>query len=313
MDILKRTDQRFEHIERKVGLFILIGLIGIFIALMYMAYKQEFFTTKKIIYFYTSSGKGLYEGQPVRISGFSIGNVEKLYLDDIAKIKVSMSIKTKYLKWIKRDSTVTLTKDSLIGDSVIDISTGKIVSGSVKEYDALEFVADKDFKEMITELRDEIVPVLIDIKDIIKYIKDPDGDLKLTIANLHVFTSELTKTGQQLNILLSNADDLVKSKNKELADVMQSTNQLVQKVDASLPPIIKKIDKSIDDLNKITQDVSKMTEAASEDVPAIVKKAKTIAGSTDDLLDSAKKMWPFSSYLTPAAQKLPNTDSSGLK
>ncbi|MBF0465400.1 MAG: MCE family protein [Nitrospirae bacterium] len=313
MDILKRTDQRFENIERKVGIFILTGLIGLALALIYMGYKQDFFTAKTILYFYTSSGKGLYEGQQVRLSGFSIGNVEKLNLDDIARLRVSLAIKTKYLKWIKKDSVVTLTKDSFIGDSVIDITTGTKVSGSVKEYDTLEFIADKDFKVMITELRDEIVPVLLDIKNIIKYINDPNGDLKQSIGNFRVFSSELIKTGAHLNVLLKDTDDLVKSKNKELADMMQSTTQLVQRVDASLPPIIKKIDKSVDDINRITTDVSKMTLSASDDVPAIVKKAKTIAGSTDELTDSVKKMWPFRSYITPPSQKLPNTDSSGFK
>ncbi|MBF0519719.1 MAG: MCE family protein [Nitrospirae bacterium] len=313
MDILKRTDQRFKRIEQKVGVFILTGLIGIALALIYMAYKQDFFTAKTILYFYTSSGKGLYEGQQVRLSGFSIGNVGKINLDDIARLRVSMSIKTKYLKWIKKDSVVTLTKDNFIGDSVIDITTGTKVSGSVKEYDTLEFVADKDFKVIIAELRDEIVPVLLDIKDIIKYINDPQGDLKQSIGNLRAFSSELIKTGVHLNVLLKDTDDLVKSKNKNLGDMMQSTTQLVQKVDASLPPIIKKIEKSIDDMNKITMDVSKMTQATSDDIPSIVKKAKTIAGSTDELTDSVKKMWPFRSYITPATQKLPNTDSSGFK
>ncbi len=61
---------------------------------------------------------------PVKLSGFRIGRIHKIALDDQAKVIVRLKIDRKYSKWIRADSVATFRQEGLVGDRIIDVSVG---------------------------------------------------------------------------------------------------------------------------------------------------------------------------------------------
>jgi len=100
--------------EFKVGLFIVSTTIIILAALLYLANEKGFFAKVYTFTLSSKSGDGLTEGMPVVFSGFNIGKVSTLELDDKGLVLIKIKISQRHVKWIKADSAFILYRP-LIG------------------------------------------------------------------------------------------------------------------------------------------------------------------------------------------------------
>ncbi|MEK7191388.1 MAG: MlaD family protein, partial [Pseudomonadota bacterium] len=86
MAIMQDQDARFQHLERKIGMFVLVAIFGIVLTIGAIGVKQELFTPKTPIHFITDSAHDIAEGTAVKLRGFNIGKVERLTLTDDARV-----------------------------------------------------------------------------------------------------------------------------------------------------------------------------------------------------------------------------------
>ncbi|MEW6213741.1 MAG: MlaD family protein [Nitrospirota bacterium] len=313
---MKETDQRFVNIEKKIGMFILIAIIGMVLGIAFIGIQRDIFTPKTKIFFVADSGRDINEGQAVKLSGFRIGKVKKLSLNDIARVKVELSINRKYMKWIKTDSKARLTKEGLIGESIIEITPGSINVMRVEENGIIAFEREKGLNEMAEELRNEIKPVLKDIRQIVHYVNDPQSDIKQTLRNLKKLSGDLSTTRQYLDSLFLNTDknltvtvkkidSLVNSAKQTIAD----TDNVIKKFDKDIPNILDKVNRSLENAQKATEDIKKATEHASPQISSILEKGNDLADGAKDVVDSVKKIWPIRSYIEKPGEKTLKVDS----
>lgn len=75
-------------IDKIVGLFILLAVIGLVVILIFLGLNQRWF--KKNVYFYSkfNSAKSLIVGMPITLSGFEIGKVDNIDLNPREKIVI---------------------------------------------------------------------------------------------------------------------------------------------------------------------------------------------------------------------------------
>ncbi|MEW6066874.1 MAG: MlaD family protein [Nitrospirota bacterium] len=313
MKTIRESDERFINLEKKLGLFVLIAIIGIITVFVFIGIQQDIFTAKTKKYFIADSGRDIKEGQSVKLSGFKIGKVKSLELDDIARVKVALSINKKYMRWIKTDSKARLTKEGLIGESIIEIIPGSVQARQFEEDDLIEFEREKEIGKLAEELKNEIMPVLTDIREIIHYINDPHGDVKQTLKNLDVLSKELLITRKNLDTLLNNADKELASAMPKIDSLLETTKQTItttdnvlKKIDKEMPEIMEKVNKSLENVQKITEDVKK----ASPQIPSLVEKGSDIADGAKEVVDSIKKIWPISSAIEESSEKTLRLDSN---
>lgn len=316
MGLMKETDKRFIGIEKKIGLFVFIAVAGIITAMAFIGIQHGVFIPKTKVYFIADSGQGINEGTAVKLSGFKIGKVARLSLDDVARVKVELSINTKYMKWIRTDSKARLFKEGFIGDSIIEITPGSAKAKQVAENGIIEFERAKGFGEIAEELKEEIKPVLSDIKEIIHYINDPQGDIKQTLKNLRKISENLPKTQQNLDALLKDADKGVNATTKKIDSVLDSTKQtmntvdgLIKKVDKDIPNILEKTNKSLENIQKTTEEIKKATEQTAPKIPSMLKKGEDAAEGAKEITDSVKKIWPIRLFIKEPEEKTLDVDS----
>jgi len=309
---MKDTDERFQYLSKKIGLFVLIAILGIAGIIVFIGIQRDVFTNKTKLYFISENGQGLNEGQAVKLSGFKIGKIEKLSLDDVAKVKVEISINTKYMKWIKTDSTIKLVKEGYIGDAVLEVTPGSVQAKQIPEGGYLNFQGAKSINEIIEELKDDIKPVLLDIKQIIHYINDPKGDVKQILGNVNKLSGDIQHTRELIDTMLKNTDKNLENTMKKtdtllgsIKDTVDTTNNILKNVETKLPNMLDKVDKSLTDVQKITDDIKHTTSGA----PVLMDKVTDITDDAKDITGAVKKTWPISSKIKIPEEKTIKVDS----
>ncbi|MBF0329635.1 MAG: MCE family protein [Nitrospirae bacterium] len=316
MSILRDGDKRFVNIEKKIGLFFMIAALGTVAIIIFIGIQHDAFTPKTTIFFIAEGGQGISEGMAVKLSGFKIGKIRKMELDDVAKVKVTLSINKKYMKWIKTDSTAKLSKEGMIGDSIIEIQPGSAQAKPMEESSNIPFGRDRGISEMIEELKNELKPVILELRNIVQYVNDPSGDIKATLRNVKTLSDDLSLTGKKVNALIQSSDKTINDTSQKISKVLDSThktvediNGIIKKVDSDMPGITEKVGKSLDNIQKTTEEIKKAVEKSAPSIPPLMDKGKEIADDTTEITGSVKKIWPIRSYIKNPEGKLLPIDS----
>src|SRR5438477_8789774 len=116
---------RFAGIVAKVNAFLLIALILVAAFLGLVAYKQGWFVHQSPLHFVTPNALGINKGMPVKLHGFTIGQVGELKLAE-GGVDVQLSIVAEYLRRIPQGSYARHAREAgVIGAAVIDIVPGE--------------------------------------------------------------------------------------------------------------------------------------------------------------------------------------------
>jgi len=96
---------RFRHIEIRIGILVLIVVLGTIISMLYVGYKKDLFAKRFTLTILSPTGEKLTKGMPVKLEGFRMGEVTAMDLNDEGQIVLSVKILSKYHKWIRTGLT----------------------------------------------------------------------------------------------------------------------------------------------------------------------------------------------------------------
>lgn len=290
--LLQETDPRFYRLEKKVGVFITAAIIlGVLIIIVM---KHDILTPQYTLYFTADKGKGISEGMSVRLSGFKVGKVVSLSLDEQAQVRVKMTIWKKYIQWISKDSMAKVVKEGLWGESSVEISVGSPQTPRVEDKASIAFETTKDLGDVIEELK----PTLEEIKGTINYINDPKGDVKVTLNNFRRLSEQLFTSKEHLDALLRNTDGTV-----------NKLDLAVTTVNKDLPKIMNQLSRSADNIEKMTGELKIVVEQSAPKIPSSINAIESAASETKEILGGAKRAWPINNMVTPPQEKVLKGDS----
>lgn len=307
--MIREEDPRFKYLERKIGLFIAIALLGTAIAIVLYGVQKDFFTPIYTLQFTVDRGTGFSKGMSVKLSGFRIGRVTSISLNDQAMVDIKIEVDKKYRAWIRSDSTVKLVKEGLVGDSIVDVSVGSLDKPELKDGEAIVYLKTKALDEMAQEIVEKVKPVLFEVRDIISYVNNPDGDLKKSIRNLELLTRNLDGTRQHTDKLLVTANgNLDRISNKaitvldsanskidslDFTPVLAKVNSTLETIDKKIPPILDKADTTLAEVAKLSRETRVMSESAFPKIPGLLSQTEDVLLSTDRLINSMQNIWLF--------------------
>ncbi len=312
MTLLADKDERFKNLFGKTVVFILLAAIGIGLAFLWAGVQKGAFTAKSPIYFVADSGQDLSEGMPVKFSGFKIGKLNTLALDERGKVQVEVIVETKYLALLRQDSLMTLIKEGVIGDGVLEISRGSEDKPVLAAGGKVKFQRASGLEQAVNDVKNRILPILDDVH---QTLSSPDGDVRQTLKNLREFTAELRGTRARLDQVLGSLDGNL---NNEVGPLLRSLRQsaasaesLTAKLDRDLPALLNKADSGMENLRKSTETINAAVQAAAPQLPGIVGEARetlgktrAMVGSTQEVVDSLSTSWPLKGVV-PAPESGP--------
>lgn len=317
MNLPIEIDPRFKALPWKLAAFGLTALGGALAVILIFAWRQGYFEPKTPLVFVSDSGTDLRLGMAVKFSGFTIGEVTNLSLDQKGRVRVDVQIEDRYLHWIRPDSVGKVGKDGLIGDGYIDVGLGDLKLPQVKSGDELEFMPAKSMDDMLREVRDRTMPVIEQVEGEMRRLNDPKGDLNQTIANLRTFTAGLNDTRAKLDTALDNVNRMA---GKDVPATLGTTRQALEHADAALssvatrmPGILDKADKTLGHLESTSQTMQSLLDTTGPDIAGLVHEGRDLAHKGNDTVNAVNGMWPFNRYIAPAPAVPKRSDSQGAK
>ncbi|MDP2854028.1 MAG: hypothetical protein Q8O28_07250 [Smithellaceae bacterium] len=274
--------------EFKVGLFIGCTAIIVVLALLYLAAGKGVFENLHAFTVSSKSGDGFTEGMPVVFSGFNIGKVQALELNEKGIVLIKIKIPDRHVKWIRSDSAFILYRP-LIGSARIVVNTTNLNSPPLDEKKIPEVIIVNDINDAIARIEpalERVTQIADNVERLTSNLSDPKGDLHRILSNAGKITTNLASKKSLVEMVVSD-EESVKALNdslKKLKDITTNVDRILTKVDkmadktdseiygkdGALPQVnvilkdivgkLQKLDKTIDNINKISSDTSEGTK-----------------------------------------------------
>jgi len=299
--------------ELKVGLFIACTTVIITAALLFLAYKKDFFSITHTFTLSSRSGDGLTEGMPVVFSGFNIGRVSSLELDDKGMVLIKIKIPERHVKWLKSDSEFILYRP-LIGTPRIDLITRNLKGTPLSEESVVPMGSVNDINDAIARaqpLLDRITKIADHWEHLSSNLADPRGDLNRILGNAQKITTTLSTRKSFLEMAVADKESVeaIHEALKKIRDIAIKIDEIANKTDqqlfekeGTLPQVniilkdisqkLQKLDATVDNINKISQDTSdgmKDFRMLRSDIDDAVNAIDDVVRKIDTLISSKRK------------------------
>jgi phospholipid/cholesterol/gamma-HCH transport system substrate-binding protein len=271
--------------EFKVGLFIILTTIIILLSLLYLAYEKGFFEKVFTFTLSSKSGDGFTEGMPVVISGFNIGKVHALELNDKGIVLIRIKIPERHVKWVKKDSTFILYRP-LIGASRIIVITNNLSSPQLPENKIPEVEIVNDINDVITKvppLIEKITLIATNLETLSNNLANPKGDFNRILNNVTKVTDNLDNLLKKIDKIADKTDAQLFGKDGTLPQINNILKDIIVK--------LEKLNTTVDNINKISQEASEGVKDfpfLRSDIDDTVKAVDAVVNKLDDLISSKK-------------------------
>jgi phospholipid/cholesterol/gamma-HCH transport system substrate-binding protein len=138
--------------QLRVGLLVVVALT-IFALMVFLMTGQGYFNPKTALTVYVENAGGLKKGDPVRLAGIDIGNVDDIAVSTDPKpnraVVVSFHVESAMMKDIRYDSVATLQVEGLLGQRFIDIRRGSADQQEIAAGEELRYKPQADFGDLM--------------------------------------------------------------------------------------------------------------------------------------------------------------------
>jgi phospholipid/cholesterol/gamma-HCH transport system substrate-binding protein len=252
----------------RVGLLVSVALIVLMVFLFFIGSEQKIFSRKNEYEVRFDSVAGLAEGNPVKISGVTVGVVKDIRLPRDPKAKdvdISLMVDRKYAERIRGDSRARLKKLGLLaGDNYIDITPGSPKFDALEPGSVIPAQRQTNVDQLISsgeDLVDNFVQISYSLKNVLARVDRGEGVLgELTTApeTKQRMTDTVLTTLNKTNALLSHIES-----GKGVVGKLVYDDQFAEQLTTSLTS-------SANSLAAITGRVQKDFDSGTGALPALI-------------------------------------------
>lgn len=302
MSMLIAQDREAEALRRGTRRFVLFGVLAVAALIFAIFVRQGLFRQTATLGFVTDSAQDISKGQAVRIAGFRVGSVVAVTLRPSGEVEVGLEIDADHLRFVTRDAVVELRKEALIGAAVLEIVPGPDRTKLAADQARLAFTRGDSLTAMAGQLREQIGPILKDVKTITGTLADAQKGLPATLDQVRETTSALhtlLDTGNRQVAGVATAATRVLGKAEE--DLAQFGSTL-ETTNSRLPPLLDRTQRIVEHVEKITAD-------AETSVPAVLRDGGAAAADVREIVAGAKTTWPIRNMVDAPAPVTLKADS----
>lgn len=266
--------------QLRVGLLVLISLT-IFAVLVFLMTGEGFFQAKYRISTFTDNAGGLRTGDPVRLAGIDVGNVEEIRIsgshDPQRSVEIIMRVRRKYQEEIRADSVATLDAEGLLGQRFLNITRGNPSQPLIPPGGEVKLKETAEIKEVVASSADVMVKlnrITGRVDRIMEQVESGKGSLGKIIYDESLYR-KANQSVEEANRLITYAASGKGSLGKFLM-----TDELYNDVRNSL----SKADQVIDDVRKGQGSLGKFIYD-----PAIYNKADQLMSRAGNIVTDMEK------------------------
>lgn len=302
---------RFTRLVLKVNVFLMIALALVAAFLGLVAYKQGWFVRQSPLHFVTPNALGINKGMPVKLHGFTIGQVSGLKLAE-GGVNVQLSIVSEYLRRIPQGSHARHAREAgVIGTAVIDIVPGQSTL-PLAEGALIDFEPARGISEIIDDFRRQAMPAFNEVKQAMSQVGRSGEDLTAILAALRREVEQLPATHRALRKLVDEATQATTELNQQAGATLAATERVAHGVDRALPALSEKLNASIESIDAAAVQLKKTgveAETTLRNARPLLDHGETAAREAGDVLSAAKRIWPLSDTFKEAPDGMLPIDS----
>jgi phospholipid/cholesterol/gamma-HCH transport system substrate-binding protein len=311
--------------RRQVGWFVMLGIGALVLLLLVTSVRTNVFAKKFYLFFSPPSASSFYEGQPVKFQGFAIGHVDKIELQAKGKVRVTLELLDRYRHMIHKDSVARLTKEGLIGEQVVEVTSGDEKEAVVAEGNMLAYETEASLDQLLEDLKPAVGNaniLLRELASLATWMNDPYGDVHVAMAGLREISNgvrgdrvaamieQLTATLNHLQVF---TDELNKQKVahgladslKMLANILHDIKPFSEAIGKEgevtvehMNALLGNLDQLSKSLNVVASDLSELTP----ELPGLARESRTTIEEINSLIKNLQGSWLFGGEKGEASQ-----------
>jgi phospholipid/cholesterol/gamma-HCH transport system substrate-binding protein len=279
----------------RVGLLVAASLVTLMVFVFFIGSEQKIFARKNEYEVRLDSVTGLAQGNPVKMSGVTIGVIRDINLPRDPKerlVEIIVMIDRKYADRVRGDSRIRLKKLGLLaGDSYIDVTPGTMRFPALEPGSMIPAQRQTDVDQLITsgeDLVDNFVQISYSLKSILQRIDRGEGllgELTTSPETKQRITDTFLTTLNKTNAALAHIESGKGVMGKLLYD-----DKYAEQLTASLGS-------AATSLQSITANVQKGMESGDGVLPALlhdVETKKRVVELVDNLKTTSTNLASFS-------------------
>lgn len=328
--------QKREDIRRQVLVALLAAVLMALVLAGGIASKHGLFSRHVEVYFMTGSAAGITPGLSVRLSGFRVGSVSAVDLQDDLKVRVTMKIEEDRFVALRADAHAEWFKEQLQA-AVIDLSPGTAAEPLSRSDPRVTHSRRRTLTEVANDLRSRLAPILDDVKQLSGTLVARKDDLGAVLQNARTATEQLAAATGELRTLAGHTRGQVAVVGERAQAVMGQAQQAMGQVQGAmtqvgqtlvtldgvveqargtldgvngrLPNLLASAGDTLDHLNRIGRDLSAVSAAASAALPGVVRNTGPLMDETLDMVGGVRSAWPMRALVAPPPPALLPLDS----
>ncbi len=249
MENIKEIQSRNKQRKFYLAVFILIGLALFVVAIFVIGSKQNLFTPTFKLNSDFETVSGLKEGSTVRFTGIGVGTVDKITILDITRVRIEMTIESSLNKFIKKDSRATIVSEGLVGNKIVEITSGSINSESVNNNDfiaSIKPVETEDILRSLKETGENTTKMTKELADMVGNVNKGQGTIGQLMTNNELYNKmNFTMDGfQSSSVELNKAIRLISADIQNISGDITAMTPKIRVITNDLAEISRKMNSS---------------------------------------------------------------------
>jgi len=279
---------KFNLFERVAGVFVLTAFaiaIGVTIGI---GVKKGWFESKIHLKTYVSSADGIRAGTSVQLAGLEVGSVDDIDLQPGQQVEIKFRIFEKFTSQIRSDSKVKILRPFIIGEKVLELTSGTADAAMIKDGQTLSAEYAPDFLEFLggNKLGAYMQTINGTMENLQKLANAFLSDERS--ADIIELFDKMLPLMDEMNVMAVQVGQLSKALNKDdkFEETIVEMLALSKEMNTSLPGLTKGVPTLTKNMNGLTTNLNQLISDFQRMVPVIEKMAPEIPGASKTLIQA---------------------------
>jgi phospholipid/cholesterol/gamma-HCH transport system substrate-binding protein len=317
---MAEREPRFSRIPKdlrfRVGILLGVTVVVAAAFVLYVLFARGVFETAQRLTLIADNAEGVSVGMTLGFSGFPIGRVKRISLDNDGRARIAIDVPREDSKWLRSTSVFTLER-GIVGGARLRAHSGDLKDPPLED-GAVRFVLRGDATEEIPRM----IATLRSTLENVERMTGPEGDIQASLTNLRRVTERLGGRHGVLGAALGSEEDAKKvigaieranrvldsltSTSRRLEGVLEKADRRVfgeggmadgtQRAVGQLNALLGEARERLGAVDKILADVQAVTgnaRAASTDLAGLRAEVDASVRRISGLIDEINRKWPF--------------------
>lgn len=296
-------DKHSQKFKVRLGLFILIGVVILVIAIFFIGKQKNLFSPvfKVSANFYNISG--LQVGNNVRFSGINVGIIDKIMIINDSTVQVDMLLRKDVQQFIKADSQAGIGSSGIIGDRILTITQGSNEAPMAIDGQYLESKEPVETDAIMASLNstaENVEIISLELAEIMININSGEGAMGRLISDSSI-AENISQTIGNLKKSSAGLDETIETTKTNLYSFMESLQQTAGKTEIAsqqLGEIMVRINSGEGTLGRLIQDTT-----MAENLDQTLINLKQSSKGLDENMEALKENFLFRGYFRRKARE----------